>query len=296
MKKSRGFTLVELLAVIVILAVILVIAIPNVIKIIDKARLDSYKRTEDMLVSAVQKYMASEGVTINTVGQTIPITYDALKNSNIKVIDKIYDQITKNECSNSKVYVTKTANGYTYKPGLVCDNYISFDNYNLLTNYDFSNGLTGWGGSYSTRSVVNGVLIITGNGTATYPQASKSMGTGVTGPNHKLYIKIRTRSTNSLTTGIRIMINSTTTTTQAIQLNPVMNQWYEFSAILTLLPTTGTGSSIFFPYADYATAADSNGNSVEFDYCIVINLTEIYGAGNEPSDPKIIETMVDKSR
>ena len=40
--KKRGFTLVELLAVIVIMAVILIIAIPNVIEGLDKAKSKSF--------------------------------------------------------------------------------------------------------------------------------------------------------------------------------------------------------------------------------------------------------------
>jgi type IV pilus assembly protein PilA len=133
MKKSRGFTLVELLAVIVILAVILVIAIPNVMKMIDKARLDSYKRTEDMLVSAAQKYMAQQGITLNTVGDTTTVSYNTdLRGNNF--IDKVYDQKNKTECTSSKVIVTKITTGYTYMPILECDNYISLTNIDLLNS------------------------------------------------------------------------------------------------------------------------------------------------------------------
>jgi type IV pilus assembly protein PilA len=162
MKKRQGFTLVELLAVIVILAVILVIAIPNVIKLIDKAKLDTYKRNEDMLVSATQKYMASNGISLN-VGETRTITYSDLTSD--KLIDKITDQTSKGECSNSKIYVTKTSSGYTYKPGLICDNYISLDTFDLLngvgnfskdTNSDgLADGLIS---TYITnKSLINGV-------------------------------------------------------------------------------------------------------------------------------------------
>ena len=43
MKNKKGFTLVELLAVIVILAVILVIAIPRILDVIDSSKLSSFE-------------------------------------------------------------------------------------------------------------------------------------------------------------------------------------------------------------------------------------------------------------
>ena len=55
MKKRNGFTLVELLAVIVILAIILVIAIPQIIKTIDAARLGAFQSTAKLLISQAEK-------------------------------------------------------------------------------------------------------------------------------------------------------------------------------------------------------------------------------------------------
>jgi type IV pilus assembly protein PilA len=54
MKNNKGFTLVELLAVIVILAVILLIAVPNVFGIIDKSRSDTLVSNAKMMASAAR--------------------------------------------------------------------------------------------------------------------------------------------------------------------------------------------------------------------------------------------------
>lgn len=57
--KNRGFTLVELLAVIVILAIILAVAIPTISVLIEKSRLEGYKTNEKMLLKASKIYLAS---------------------------------------------------------------------------------------------------------------------------------------------------------------------------------------------------------------------------------------------
>ena len=50
--KKRGFTLVELLAVIAILAILVIVAMPNVIDMFNSAKADTF-------VTEVQKYMDS---------------------------------------------------------------------------------------------------------------------------------------------------------------------------------------------------------------------------------------------
>lgn len=63
---KKGFTLVELLAVIVILAVILAIAIPNVLTIIENARVDALRSTAGMMIKAAEIHVAQNSITTNT--------------------------------------------------------------------------------------------------------------------------------------------------------------------------------------------------------------------------------------
>ncbi|MGI6324518.1 MAG: type II secretion system protein [Bacilli bacterium] len=67
MVKKQGFTLVELLAVIVVLGIILVIAIPNIQQIITNARIEAYERQKEFIADAAKKYVASniESVTFD---------------------------------------------------------------------------------------------------------------------------------------------------------------------------------------------------------------------------------------
>ena len=60
MKKRNGFTLVELLAVIVVLAIIMIIAIPAVLEIMNNARKKTFSMAIDKYVTAVQQQYISD--------------------------------------------------------------------------------------------------------------------------------------------------------------------------------------------------------------------------------------------
>ena len=57
LKKEKGFTLVELLAVIVILGIIVAIAIPAVGNIIDNAQEDADEQEQALIIDAARLYM-----------------------------------------------------------------------------------------------------------------------------------------------------------------------------------------------------------------------------------------------
>ena len=65
-KKVKGFTLVELLAVIVILAVILVIAMPKISEVIKKTRLSSLEATTKMIINSAEKKYTENQVLDNS--------------------------------------------------------------------------------------------------------------------------------------------------------------------------------------------------------------------------------------
>ena len=60
LKNKKGFTLVELLAVIVILAIIMVIATQQIGKVIAGARADSFVESYQMVAKQIQTYIISD--------------------------------------------------------------------------------------------------------------------------------------------------------------------------------------------------------------------------------------------
>lgn len=67
MKKRNGFTLVELLAVIVILAIILVIAVPSIMNTINDSRKAALESSAKMIASAAE----TQKLVKETLGQTL---------------------------------------------------------------------------------------------------------------------------------------------------------------------------------------------------------------------------------
>ena len=74
LKKEKGFTLVELLAVIVILGIIVAIAIPAVGNIIDKAETDAEAAEVKLILDAARLADANQKFTsgTTTIGDLIP--------------------------------------------------------------------------------------------------------------------------------------------------------------------------------------------------------------------------------
>ena len=75
MKKKNGFTLVELLAVIVVLALIMIIAIPSVLKVMNNARRQSFALYIEKVVTAVQTQYVYDAATGDIPGAGVYI-YD----------------------------------------------------------------------------------------------------------------------------------------------------------------------------------------------------------------------------
>lgn len=106
-KKRKGFTLVELLAVIVILGIILVIAVPNVLGIIDNARKDSFLANAKMMASTARLRVAADSTLLpaaNSTAKGITLTNLGMSNMGKDPDGGSYG-------ANSYVYIVKDSTG-----------------------------------------------------------------------------------------------------------------------------------------------------------------------------------------
>ncbi len=69
--KKKGFTLVELLAVIAILAILVIIAMPNVLEMFNKAKQDSFETEIKTIISTTNKQWLSDSIASSSGGHIV---------------------------------------------------------------------------------------------------------------------------------------------------------------------------------------------------------------------------------
>ncbi len=119
----RGFTLVELLAVIVILGIIITIFVPSVINLINENSTKIYANKEKILKNAAEDYVMSNSSFVLPDG-TNPekyISMNTLISSNM--MSSVLDNKTTSECVGFVKITVNSTYGYDYDPCLICDNY-----------------------------------------------------------------------------------------------------------------------------------------------------------------------------
>ncbi len=181
-------------------------------------------------------------------------------------------------------YSIDNPNGTWYPIGTVSNNNSS----NLISNSNFADGTTGWTQVNGTNTVDEYVLTHTGNGNGTTGSANYSTSTAVV-EGHKIYIKARMRVTNSDAESILIQIDGSSggTNTEVDRIDaPLENQWYTLSGIKEVQPDFTGNNKILLRHV-YADASTESGKQLEVDgsygnKVVLVDLTAIYGAGNEP--------------
>ncbi len=117
---KKGFTMIELLAVIVILGLLLGVGIPAVNKVLANFRIDYYKKLEGTLATAGQEFISDKRYQKPTeLMYSRVITKEELVGG--KYIDEILDY-KENECAGSYVVVAKIGDKhYEYQACLKCE-------------------------------------------------------------------------------------------------------------------------------------------------------------------------------
>jgi len=112
MKRKLGFTLIEMLIVIVIIGVILAIAIPSVVKLVERNSKDAYNVHMKLINSSTELFVLKNKGLFNTNATCYKMSYDTLKNKT----DLKEDKIT---CKGD-IIIYKTNINYRYEYNLTC--------------------------------------------------------------------------------------------------------------------------------------------------------------------------------
>ena len=163
MKKKRGFTLVELLAVIVILAVILIIAMPKISDVIKNSKESSLETTAKLIASQAEKKYTENQVLDNSSTikcsdvakisdadyESCNITFDSKGNAKVSIVGKgkfeglqVVDGTKDSAKASTKKDIVETAAKYfSYEDITVVSNVIVED-VNKCTSYLQTMGMT----------------------------------------------------------------------------------------------------------------------------------------------------------
>lgn len=156
---------------------------------------------------------------------------------------------------------------------------------------DFPNTI-GWGGSDQTLAASTNRLIITGTGTQAVFDAVYSTTIPITAGD-KIFVIGTMLVTNGVALEMSLRYTGTgsgSTVAIATQTTPVINQYYPLAAVFTE-NGTHTGNYRFNLRTNYADAATANGKVTVVKQFMAINLTKIYGPGNEITDVPTLLTL-----
>lgn len=114
--RNRGFTLVEILAVITLIGVLALITIPTIDVVIKSTREKGYENQKEVILSAAKDYGASNMMELPTIdGDYVYITLGDLKLGGfieVDVINPINEMCISND---TVIVITRKNNNYTYK-------------------------------------------------------------------------------------------------------------------------------------------------------------------------------------
>lgn len=161
---------------------------------------------------------------------------------------------------------------------------------NEVVNGDFSQGIAEWFSIGGLPSVLNNTMQLTGNGTSVHVSIREDRVNTILQNGRKEYARVRMRVRDNQAQYIRMRLYAglSDTTINA----PIQDQWYSVSAIMTGNQITEATPYIRFqPNSNYADPATANGKVFEIEKPLIIDLTTIFGAGNEPTKLEMDELM-----
>lgn len=142
--------------------------------------------------------------------------------------------------------------------------------------------VTDWTPTYCTVAEAAGVTTITGSGTNSAMNIRYVSKIPLTS-GKKIYYRVKATAKNAdvQTMRIRMLGSATAGTTVDVDLQtlPAQDTEYDFSGVFT--QTNQTGYAKIDVYCNYTSAANADGKTIEITDMILVDLTDVFGAGNE---------------
>ena len=283
--KQQGFTIVELLIVIVVIGILAAITIVAYNNVNDKARASSAVSALDQAKKKLELYKAENGgypTDLATIGieNSPSVAYEYTNSAST-------DYCLTATVSNISYYLnnsTKTSpteggcNNHTWPGGVAMTN--------LVTNGDFSQGTSGWFGYDSTISTSGGIMNNIVNTTPGYSNGFIYRNDFTIIANHIHYYAAKMRVTNSVAQSLVITLQDD----YIAQVNsPTINQWYTLSGLkMHTSDRQYMAYRIRHRYVDKPTAANK---IMQVERALVIDLTAAFGAGKEPTKAQMDQIM-----
>lgn len=114
--KSRGFTLVELIAVVAILGLIALVVYPAVGSVIKNAREETYKDQVDVIIKAAKEWSVDNATKLSDDGSVYPLSVKTLIEEGYITNDEIKDprDSSKNLEGNVEIKYNSETKSYVY--------------------------------------------------------------------------------------------------------------------------------------------------------------------------------------
>lgn len=127
---KKGFTLVEMMGVIVLLAIVGMIVFPEVNKVIKNSRAKLYDEQIGNLIKVTKEYVLYNTELLPEVGQTSCISLDDLKVSGKISSDDIIDPRDREQIIDGFIVITYSEdyNQYNYEFNEICPANMSINN------------------------------------------------------------------------------------------------------------------------------------------------------------------------
>ena len=298
---KKGFTLIELLAVIVILAVIALIATPIIMNAISNAKQGAWKDAAYGIIKATENafakgfsettyqvdtfFLYENGVmTSYPSGKTIDYKGSAPQDGGIvlhsdgSVTLAIHDGVNCAVKAKTAGTVTVSTSDKATCVSNIYYKQASAPFSNLLTNGDFSSGITNWVAAGSTHSVSNKIMT--------------NISTGIINAGQEWNNTALTYTVGNIVYASAMMLPPAESTAIRLQLEggqveqikwqtSIPGVWQKISGVLTTTKTL-TGPRLWLAHI-YPNAATATGKSCNISEVVFLNLTSLYGAGNEPT-------------